>query len=50
MTLREYEKIIIINALEWNHYNKAKTAEELDIQRQTLYNKMKTLGIEDKDI
>ena len=50
MTLREYEKIIIINALERNHYNKAKTAEELDIQRQTLYNKIKTLGIEDKDI
>ncbi len=50
MTLREYERIIIINALERNNYNKAKTAEELDIQRQTLYNKMKTLGIEEKEI
>ena len=49
MTLREYEKIIITNALVRNNYNKAKTAEELDIQRQTLYNKMKALGIEDSE-
>ena len=41
MTLKEYEKLIIMNALKKNGGNKAKTAEELGCQRQTLYNKMK---------
>lgn len=41
LTLKEYEEVIILNSLKKNKGNKAKTAEELGIRRQTLYNKIK---------
>lgn len=40
LTLKEYEKLIIINTLNKNKGNKTQTAEELGFKRQTLYNKM----------
>lgn len=46
LTLKEYEKVIIHNTLKKNGGNKAKTAEELGIRRQTLYNKIKEYNME----
>lgn len=46
LTLKEYEKIIIANVLHKNGGNKVKTAYELGIQRQTLYNKIREYDIE----
>lgn len=46
LTLKEYEKVIIHNTLKKNGGNKAKTAEELGIRRQTLYNKIKEYDME----
>ncbi len=40
------EKQAIITALERNSFNKSKTAEVLNIDRKTLYNKLKMFGIE----
>lgn len=45
ITLREYEKLIIIYTLNKTNGNKTKTAEILDIKRQTLYNKIKEYNI-----
>ncbi len=44
--LREPEKLILLRALKANHWNRQKTAEDLRINRTTLYKKMKSLGIE----
>jgi DNA-binding NtrC family response regulator len=44
--LREPERRIILKALEANNWNRQKTAEDLRINRTTLYKKMKHLGIE----
>jgi DNA-binding NtrC family response regulator len=44
--LREPEKRIILKALRANHWNRQKTADDLKINRTTLYKKMKVLGIE----
>ena len=44
--LREPERRIILKALEANAWNRQKTAEDLRINRTTLYKKMKQLGIE----
>jgi DNA-binding NtrC family response regulator len=41
MTLKEYEKLIIMNTLERVSGNKTRAAEILDIKRQTLYNKIR---------
>jgi DNA-binding NtrC family response regulator len=46
--LRYTEKEIILAALERNNWRRQKTAEELNINRVTLYNKMKKYGIADK--
>jgi DNA-binding NtrC family response regulator len=46
MALREPERRIILRALEANQWNRQKTAEDLAINRTTLYKKMKQLGIE----
>jgi two-component system response regulator AtoC len=46
--LRYTEKEIILAALERNNWRRQKTAEELNINRVTLYNKMKKYGIEEK--
>jgi len=45
MTLKEYEKLIIIYTLNKVVGNKTKAAEILDIKRQTLYNKIKEYNI-----
>lgn len=42
----EAEKQAILTALERNSFNKSKTAEVLNIDRKTLYNKLKMFGIE----
>jgi len=45
MTLKEYEKFIIIYTLNKVNGNKTKAAKILDIKRQTLYNKIKEYNI-----
>jgi hypothetical protein len=40
------ERAIILHALESNQWNRHATAEQLGINRTTLYKKMKKLGIE----
>ena len=42
----EAEKQAILTALERHNFNKSKTAEVLNIDRKTLYNKLKMFGIE----
>ena len=44
--LREPERRIILSALRANHWNRQKTAEQLGINRTTLYKKIRGLGIE----
>ncbi|MEO1619333.1 MAG: sigma-54 dependent transcriptional regulator [Planctomycetota bacterium] len=50
-TLREAlegpEREIILQSLRQNNWNRAATAESLDINRTTLYKKMKKLGLDD---
>jgi len=45
ITLKEYEKLIIIYTLNKVNGNKTKAADILDIKRQTLYNKIKEYNI-----
>lgn len=45
MSLRDYEKLIIIDTLKKVNGSKTKAAEILDIKRQTLYNKIKEYNI-----
>lgn len=40
------EKDMILKVLERNGYNKSRTAEQLNIDRKTLYNKLKAFGLE----
>ena len=44
--LRDPERRIILKALKANAWNRQKTAEDLQINRTTLYKKMKALGID----
>ena len=50
-TLREAmegpERQIILQTLRQHQWNRAATAEALDINRTTLYKKMKRLGLDD---
>ncbi len=46
--LLEPERRIILRALEANRWNRTKTAEDLEVNRTTLYKKMKQLGIEQR--
>lgn len=46
ITLKEYEKLIIIYVLNHLGGNKTKAAKSLDISRQTLYNKIKEHNID----
>ena len=50
-TLREAlegpERQIILQALRLHNWNRAATADALDINRTTLYKKMKRLGLDD---
>jgi transcriptional regulator of acetoin/glycerol metabolism len=43
--LREPERRILVKALEANAWNRQKTAEQLGINRTTLYKKMKAYGL-----
>lgn len=43
--LEEFEKQLIIDALEQNQGHRAKTAEMLGIDRKTLYTKLKKYGV-----
>ncbi len=45
--LEEPEKEIILAALEANNWNRQKTSEQLDINRTTLYKKIKHYGLEE---
>jgi DNA-binding NtrC family response regulator len=47
--LRDPERAILLRALRANNWNRQKTAEQLQINRTTLYKKMKALGIEGGD-
>lgn len=47
--LREPERKILLQALRANAWNRQKTADDLGINRTTLYKKMKTLGIDDEE-
>lgn len=47
--LREPERRILLKALKANNWNRQKTAEQLDINRTTLYKKLKALGLENDD-
>ena len=40
------EREAILTALERNGFNKSKTAEQLNIDRKTLYNKLRAFGLE----
>ena len=44
--LREPERRILLRALEANDWNRQRTADQLDINRTTLYKKMKSYGID----
>lgn len=44
--LREPERRILLRALEANGWNRQRTADQLGINRTTLYKKMRTLGID----
>ncbi|MEO0483433.1 MAG: sigma-54 dependent transcriptional regulator [Planctomycetota bacterium] len=46
--LREPERRILLKALDANGWNRQDTAEQLGINRTTLYKKMKTYGIDDR--
>jgi DNA-binding NtrC family response regulator len=46
-SLEEPEKQIILAALKANNWNRQKTAEVLDINRTTLYKKMKQYGLDE---
>ena len=45
--LEEPERQIILDVLESNGWNRNMTADQLGINRTTLYKKMKRLGLED---
>jgi DNA-binding NtrC family response regulator len=47
--LREPEKRILLKALRANHWNRQRTADQLGINRTTLYKKMKALGLDPAD-
>jgi DNA-binding NtrC family response regulator len=47
--MREPERRILLRALKANGFNRQKTAEQLKINRTTLYKKMKQLGIDGAD-
>lgn len=44
--MREPERAIILRALEANEWNRQKTADDLAINRTTLYKKMRQLDID----
>jgi DNA-binding NtrC family response regulator len=47
--MKEPERRIIQKALKANNFNRQKTAEQLGINRTTLYKRMKLLGMQPED-
>lgn len=47
--IRDPERRILLKALTANDWNRQQTADDLAINRTTLYKKMKQLGIDDRD-
>jgi two-component system response regulator HydG len=45
-TLQDYEKHLILKTLEETKWNKHRAAKRLNINRSTLYGKMKRYGLE----
>jgi two-component system response regulator HydG len=45
-TLQDYEKNLILKTLQETRWNKHKAAKKLNINRSTLYGKMKRYGLE----
>ena len=43
---QQADKQALLTALERNGFNKSRTAEMLNIDRKTLYNKLKVFGID----
>ncbi len=48
-SLKELEKSHILSVLESNQWNVTRTARELEIDRQTLYNKIQKYGLKNRD-
>ena len=46
ITLQDYEKNLILKTLQETNWNKHKAAKKLNINRSTLYGKMKRYGLE----
>ncbi|MGZ3524522.1 MAG: helix-turn-helix domain-containing protein [Thermodesulfobacteriota bacterium] len=46
VTLQDYEKNLIFKTLQETNWNKHKAAKRLNINRSTLYGKMKRYGLE----
>jgi len=46
ITLQDYEKNLILKTLQETNWNKHKAAKILNINRSTLYGKMKRYGLE----
>lgn len=44
-TVKQFEKKVVLNALERNGWKRQETARELGINRSTLYRKMRTMGL-----
>ena len=49
VAMREPERRLLLKALKANGWNRQRTADQLQINRTTLYKKMKQLGIEGAD-
>ncbi len=47
--IREPERRILLRALKANEWNRQRTADQLEINRTTLYKKMKAYGIDGRD-
>jgi DNA-binding NtrC family response regulator len=47
--MRDPERRVLLRALNANAWNRQKTAEQLGVNRTTLYKKLKALGIESGD-
>ena len=47
--LKEPERQILLRALKANNWNRQKTAEQLGVNRTTLYKRLKVLGLQPED-
>jgi PAS domain S-box-containing protein len=44
-SVKQFEKTVVLNALKRNNWERQKTADELGVNRSTLYRKMRTMGL-----